>query len=346
MAGTDGIEIIIIDETQERARRAAEGRVVSFTGDPWLDGVVWARAIHINDSAVGMYLTTLPAPFIEAVMDSAEAAGLACELQEIKEHEDGVIPIRLVLKARDPVFRELRHIKGLRWLSPSFDIEFLRGYLQAIMHNAMNGLSLRPSPKLICDVKAVLDALDIPHWVPTNPGSGVIHIKSSRHADAHGIIPGFMKLVRLEDQRFRSMEESMGHDEWNAEMEIETAAMLYNRETRLNARPLINLTNEQLMAIISDAGPRSRTKRRAALRELEHRDARCLAAELADLIVARTVRNRLEEDILHRLFIWGCREELTRILLGRPSTRVEFRVQQYLRMMERTSGGPSGPANL
>jgi len=322
--------LLIIDEAQERTAKIAEGRTVSFTGDPWLDGVIWARAIPINNSTVGMYLTNLPAPFTEAVLDAAAAAGLACEFEEKKEHEDGVIPIRLLLHADGPIFKGLSHSKGDRWVSTSFGIEFLTGYLQAIMHNATNGLSLRPSPNLHNDVTAVLDFLGIPYWVPVNRNIGEIHIKSTKLVDANGIIPGFMALVRLEDERIEAMEAAMSQDEWNSEMEIETMAMLRNREVRLQARPLKDLMEEQLIALIGDDSPRTRTKRKAALRELEQRGARHRADDLALLVLMRKVRKRLVDDILHVLFMWGCRDALMAIEAGNIDLITQIDCRSYI----------------
>jgi len=343
MAGMDDTGGNVIDKAQINTEKTPEDRPVTFTGDRWLDGVIWARALHINNRTAGMHLTTLPAPFIEAVMDACEKTGVDCDFQEIKEHEDGVIPIRLILHARDPIFRKLTNVKGDRWLSPSFDLEFLKGYLQAIMCFANSGLSMRPSPKLMNDLKAVLDALGIPYSVAGNPVFAAIHIKSSKHIDANGIIPGFMAFARLEDEKIKFMEASMDPDERSSEVEIETVAMLYNRDARQNARPLKDLTNEQLMNIISDTGPRSRTKRRVAVRELGHRDAKGLAADFANLVIARTVRRRLEEDILLMLFKWGCKEELVRILHGKISPGTEFLVRHYLFSMERAAGYQSRP---
>ena len=99
-----------------------------FTGDPFLDGVIWARGVRKTLTSADIAVANMPYEFVNALQERAEALGFQTDYLEF--HRKGGEDLRLIIAGDVERFRGLPMHRERR-LVPGLPHSFLAGYMMA-----------------------------------------------------------------------------------------------------------------------------------------------------------------------------------------------------------------------
>jgi hypothetical protein len=171
-----------------------EGPVVfpppkGITGDSFLDGFLWGRAIRQSGGVVRCTVSSRPSALIEEIVGRAEEVGLAIDFEENKHS--------LILVLTDPEgTRFLRLPNGLRdrAIRPDIDDEFLSGFFCArLSKSPIFAVSWNSSSP---DLLETLDALGANYIIDEYGNTSTVRLRMNGLPD---VMKRFLDFIKAED---------------------------------------------------------------------------------------------------------------------------------------------------
>lgn len=199
----DKSELNKIGKTLTKFRSIRGQTNISLIGNPWIDGIIWARGIPLSLSKLRINITYMPGPMVERILDGL---GNKYDINISSEHEreDGTNTIYMNISSESPIFRNIPKIKSNRKVSLENNSDFIEGYLQAIMHSydGRKDLRIYPVKNTWDDIIDILTTQKIEYV----ESSLLIYIKDPRNC-TNPIITRYRSFFEKEDEYLNEIDE-------------------------------------------------------------------------------------------------------------------------------------------
>lgn len=102
----------------------------TFTGNSWLDGIIWSKGVKKSKSRINIYVDNLPYPLIDEIVNSFDELEFETDLDELFFKTTREQQLFMIVVSPIPIFENLPSFKERRILK-THPKDFLEGFLIA-----------------------------------------------------------------------------------------------------------------------------------------------------------------------------------------------------------------------